>query len=365
VNLVPFIAESATSALAQIQARLGPNAVVVSVRRLPAQGVSRLWSRSGGIEVLAGVPSEGASEPAAGCEAASPERTEPNDEAWPAAHPVLEAAGDGRIPIGQEMSAAANPDVDQGQPGGAQGWLARLGLLPLPARRVLALVRAHPEHTGLADGVEELVALGTTLSQLWRQPPPLEEQGRLRPHVLVGPPGSGKTTALCKWLANAVLLESRSARVWRLDGHASNTAESLSVYGDILGVPVERFWTGDAAFSSELNFVDLPGVDAQDGAAFEALAVRLRELANPRVHLVLNAAYETPLLLAQARAFAPLAPEDVVFTHLDEELRWGKLWNVVLGTNYTIRFLSAGQNIPGRFLTATPEQLLPPAFRPR
>jgi flagellar biosynthesis GTPase FlhF len=80
------------------------------------------------------------------------------------------------------------------------------------------------------------------------------------------------------------------------------------------------------------------------------------------VHLVLNAAYEAPLLLTQARAFAALPVTDVIFTHLDEEQRWGKIWNVVLGTNFTVSFLSAGQNVPGVWVRATPEQILSRQF---
>ena len=50
---------------------------------------------------------------------------------------------------------------------------------------------------------------------------------------------------------------------------------------------------------------------------------------------------------------------DLIFTHLDEETRWGKLWNFVLGTDLPIRFLSAGQNVPGHFREATADLLLP------
>lgn len=55
---------------------------------------------------------------------------------------------------------------------------------------------------------------------------------------------------------------------------------------------------------------------------------------------------------------------DVILTHLDEDPRWGKLWNFVLGTNYTITHLSAGQNMPGDFLPADPQQILA-RFLPR
>jgi flagellar biosynthesis GTPase FlhF len=58
----------------------------------------------------------------------------------------------------------------------------------------------------------------------------------------------------------------------------------------------------------------------------------------------------------------PGARARLVFTDLDEERRWGKLWNFVLGTDYALRFLSAGQYIPGNFFEPTPELVLARQF---
>ena len=151
--------------------------------------------------------------------------------------------------------------------------------------------------------------------------------------------------------------------MWRLDGHVANTAESLSVFAEILGVPVDRCVpTNDEMPDADVLFVDLPGVNPADTNAHAQLTQRLASIPNAQVHLVLNAAYETPLLLAQARAFASLPIQDVIVTHLDEETRWGKLWNLTLGTNCTLRFLAAGQNIPGEFTPATAEQIFARQF---
>src|ERR1700722_1281342 len=49
---IPFTAASAEEAVAQIRAKLGPEAVVVNVRPLPANGLARLWQKPM-IEVLA------------------------------------------------------------------------------------------------------------------------------------------------------------------------------------------------------------------------------------------------------------------------------------------------------------------------
>jgi flagellar biosynthesis protein FlhF len=49
-----FIVESATEAVGLIRNKLGPDAVVLNVRKLPGEGVSKLW-RKPKLEVLAAV----------------------------------------------------------------------------------------------------------------------------------------------------------------------------------------------------------------------------------------------------------------------------------------------------------------------
>ena len=96
--------------------------------------------------------------------------------------------------------------------------------------------------------------------------------------------------------------------------------------------------------------------------AIKELAGQIRQFGSPQIHLVLNAAYDISVLLAQVRAFASLPIQDVVLTHLDEEPRWGKMWNLILGTNYAIRHLSTGQYIPGDFYEASPEMVFSRQF---
>jgi flagellar biosynthesis GTPase FlhF len=317
MKVVTFIADTPAAALARIQEQLGPEAVVLSVRPLPANGLSRLWQRSRAVEVLAAVD-------------------------------------------------------DMSQEPGARSQ--------------------EP-----ADGIQYPV------SGVWHpaSPSPATHNTQNGPHIFLGPPGVGKTTLLCKWLVSAVLTEQRAVRVWRLDGAAANTAEVLSVYAEMFGLNVERFWQESptpppsqiehwtrsetergclsrsgpettsapellennrnvppsavepaAPRENDLLLVDLPGTDTTDAQALQALSAQLATLPQARLHLVLNAAYETSILFEQFRAFARFPLEDVSFTHLDEEPRRGKLSDFLSGTNCSLGFLSTGQKIPGEFFAA-------------
>jgi flagellar biosynthesis GTPase FlhF len=227
------------------------------------------------------------------------------------------------------------------------------GLLPRFVQRLIARAQSVHGHRPPENAAEEHHVVRQLLSQAWNRGDDLTPQ---RCRVFIGAPRVGKSTALCKWLVQSVLVEGRTARVWRLDSQLANTAESVSVFCDILRVPIDRA-LNPSPLREDVLFVDLPGVNTNDPSAIGSLKGLLATLPDKEVYLVLNAAYETPVLFAQARAFSSLSIQGLVFTHLDEEARWGKIWNFVFGTNYTVRFLCAGQNVPGDFFEATPARL--------
>lgn len=364
-TVLSFVGNDIADAVSQARSSLGPKALVVDMHRLPAQGISRLWRR-GQVMLRATLPGEPLLDVVAGDAAAGEPRTGlSRDETRIVStnRTGVERSVTDLDTLSAVRSATpeeARPIPDARPPTGGRAFLEKIGLLPGLAERVAQQIPAlRARESGLALPVE-LDCLRRALLACWR---PAARPKTTGIHVFVGPPGSGKSTALCKWLAQAVLLEGRRARVWRLDSRTANTAESLSVMCEVLGVPVARHWPDRLPGAEELWFIDFPGTPHRDAAALLEMQGFLRDLPEtPEVHLVLNAAYEAPLLLAQARAFARLPVKGVIATHLDEELLWGKLWNLVVGTDYSISFLSTGQNIPGGFELAAPERLLPRFF---
>ncbi|HEY3912995.1 MAG TPA: hypothetical protein VGN61_00805 [Verrucomicrobiae bacterium] len=335
---IPFIAASAEEAVAKIRARLGSDAVVLNVRPIKPPGLSRLWQKPM-IEVVACRPQLPPTPPAS-----APEPS------------VSEALAGFR----QELD-----EIKRQAELNESGWraaplLQKTGLLPLRAKHILDSVKSAHGEIPPTTMTGEIALIAAQLTKSWR-PAPSSDPHSL--HVLIGPAGSGKTTALCKWLSQAALVEGKMARAWRLDGLTANTAETLSVYCDVLNIPSDRSWSGQGrSISEDIGFIDLPGVDWRNPQAIQELTALLAQYGDPSLHLVLNGAYDISVLLAQARAFATLPIEDLVITHLDEEPHWGKLWNLTLGVGLPIRHLSSGPNVPGGFIPATPETILARQF---
>ena len=432
---VSFVAPDIAAAIVQIREKLGGDAVILDIRRQPANGLRRLWQKPQ-VEVLACLPETSGSGVAPGGGATVPDRTgtEPSvpstaakssqanvgtgfaqepfskvpqreamnryaragvasglgddGDSLPGSGTVETVAGsDALVPdtfepswerrggtgltssrtaIGRESSpgsteraagGAAAAEVEP-SPWRCRGVFDRLGLVPVVAEKVLSVMQElhGPRRRPPETLMQELVLARAALNRLWKPTPSVAPGGPAPLHVFLGAPGSGKSTALCKWLAQTVLVDSKPARVWRLDGRTVNCSEQVSLYGEILGVEVERTWNGRPD-PSVTGFVDLGGADFRDRESVEALAGTLGRLPGATIHLVLNAAYTVPLLMAQARAFSVLPIDDLIVTHLDEEPAWGKLWNLVVGTNFPLHRLGIGQNIPGRFQVATPEHL--------
>jgi len=341
-----FVGETAAEAVQLVRNELGPDAVVLNVRRLPPEGLARLWQKPR-IEVTA-------------LKQDAAPRTDPTGAA-------LAELRDELVAIKQSLSSQRTKPALPGEPNDHRPQpklriaelLERGGLMPAHVQRVLEAAGVGPEPPGSYCTATDIDAVRRALVSLWPPPPSYLSNC----HVFVGPPGSGKTTVLCRWLAQAVLAEGQPARVLRVDGDVANTAESLSVFAEVLGVPVDRCCPESTRFAGAGPvFVDLPGVTPSDLQAMDALRKRLATFPDPQVHLVLNGAYEQSVLLSQARAFRALPITDVVVSHVDEDCRWAKLWNLALGTNYTIGFLSGGQNVPGQFHIPDPELLLAAQF---
>ena len=328
-----FVVTSAHEAASVIRDRLGEHARVLAVRTIEPTGLRSLWG-SPKIEVLATVAAA-ASTPT-----------------------VLDATSDeSASPMTGNVGGALRPDIAN-----------RRGVKPLPhgnfhqpiARDLSALLR----RSGFSDSIlarlqnssdwaalramplhRALVETSRTLQRIASARKPVAPLTRA---AFIGLAGSGRTTALCKWLASDVSRRARVGHVVAAEFDQPLSRGPLPIFCEALGVPLAHYPASTrAAAPGAFVYFDLPPLSLRDPAANQPLASFLdREEIAQRV-LVLNAAYGPDALRAGYARGRELQATHVVFTHLDERVQWGGLWDLLLDGGLEPLFLTTGPSLTG------------------
>lgn len=349
-----FVADSAIEAIEKIREELGPDAVVLDVRQHKRQGLSGFIPGLGKpkIEILA-------------CKATEVRPKISEFEELRNAIATLKAELKSIQQLKQNLPQnliKEEDELSQVKSTNLATFLENYGLLPVFARRI---ADDFPELSSTPITGDELESVLNKLKKHWKYPSYISFENQtldfyLPPgtHLYVGAPGCGKTTVLCKCLIKTTLIEGvNSARVIQLDGTVTNTTEVPSLYCEILGVEFLRVADSINPNTVNYQFIDIPGIDWKNKSAIAFISSIINRLKVDYVHLVLNSCYDTNLMIAQAREFSALNISDIILTHLDEENRRGRIWNLVLGTNFAIGYISSGQNIPGILEIARPQML--------
>ncbi|HVU25893.1 MAG TPA: flagellar GTP-binding protein [Opitutus sp.] len=304
-----FIVDSADEAVTAIRQRLGPSARVLSVRSIEPSGLRRLWSGPK-IEVIAQLdpPPPAASAPSA--------PAAPADVPLPPAPRQRRTLDDLLLRSGLSEQALHRLRMDRSWPE----------------------LSAAPLHRSFAEMARRLHA--SVASRPAR--PPLSRA------AFLGGPGVGRTTALCKWLAVEVFRRGRVGHVVTVEFDRPNSAGSLPVFCEALGVPLAHFPAStQPAAPGGFVYFDLPGLSLLHRSENHDIARFLEaERIEERV-LVLNAAYDRPALQQAYATGRELGATHVVFTHLDEVPQWGKLWDYLFDPEIEPLFLSCGPSLTG------------------
>lgn len=300
-----FEVGSAAEAVATIRQRLGAEARVLSVTGKSRSGFDRLFG-SPRFVVVAELPAP----------VVAPVAFEP---AAPLS--TLALVQGARLP--HVLRKAGFPERLIGRLEMSPGWSRAL---------------ARPLHEALADLSRDLRAAA-------RPARPLPDRV-----AFLGASGVGRTTALCKWLSHEVFTRNRMGRVWRVEFERPNPAPTLDVFGEALGVGVDHYAPGLVATPSaagEFVLADLPGLPAAGSREAGELSRFLdREQFTGRV-LVLNAAYDADALRVAYARGRDFGATHLVCTHLDETLRWGRLWEFLIEGELSPLFLSTGPGLTG------------------
>lgn len=344
-----FTVNNAHEAASVIRERLGEHARVLSVRTVEPSGLRSLWG-SPKLEVIAAVDA-----PASAASSASVSAPASVAASMPAPGGALLATSDEVASPLAATPASVGPRAEVRSP-----------------RRILTTLN-HPAQPELASllrrsGFSEAVLSRVENSPAWsslKQLPlhrALVETGRYLRRVagerpasaplaraaFFGPAGTGRTTALCKWLAAETSRRARLGHVVTAEFDQPVSRGSLPVVCEALGVPLAHFPAStQPATPGGFVYFDLPALSLRDPSANVPLADFLeREQIQERV-LVLNAAYGHSTLRAGYARGRELGATHVVFTHLDELPQWGGLWDYLIDGGLEPLFLSTGPSLTG------------------
>lgn len=328
-----LVVRSTEEAVKTIREQLGERARVLSVRQIPGQGLAGLLGRPR-LEVIAQLPVE-----------ESPGETLP--PSTPAQAPLgdtLARTKPGVAARGDDFSTSRSPRVARDVPAGLGDLLRRSGF----SAGLVGRLEAAPEMSGHeAKPLHRvLVDVGATLGAAARKRAPRALPARA---AFLGSPGSGRTTALCKWLAHEMFSRNRTGRVLKAEFDRPNPSEGLGVFCEALGLVLEHA-SPDGPIpvdGDRFAYVDMPALSVRRAQDNRQLHRFLDTAGIDGRVLVLNALYDISLLRETYAVGRDLGATHVVFTHLDELEHWGRLWDFLIEGELSPLFLSTGSGLTG------------------
>lgn len=380
-----FEASTTAEAVRQVREELGDDALVLSVRKLRRNhGLFGLFSKPA-VEVTASVDRQTRQgEQPIPTNADSPIRLPGSDSlltraalapveselkllraelrALHAGHAEDEGA------IRDELEALRRMLVETGEgaPGaaararGVSGILGRSGLAMRHLERIAKTAREiasereisleHAYRAALAKQIEERTII-----------PRSDCPQRIA--LFVGAPGVGKTTTLAKIAAQE---DERDDRVSLMttDTFRIGAEEQLRTYADLLQVSFATAVSPQAVrerverWGDRRILIDSAGRGRSDRGAMGEL-LEMRQILGERaaVHLVISAETKEADLREQVRRYAPLRPDSVIVTKMDESDHWSDLANVLLDeTTPPLLWFGTGQRVPEDLTLPDPKE---------
>jgi flagellar biosynthesis protein FlhF len=326
-------ASTMEEAIAKARKELGPDAVVLSSRRLKRRG---LGLRKGELEVTA-------------ASATTPTSTNESSPK-PSLHDQLLTLTRMIEELHQWRELDTEPDW--------QPLVNELRQLELPdewIRDATAELRDRGIRAGgLRDQAIANELIGIFADRFAVDPSLDKRGGQSRVVAVVGTTGVGKTTTVAKLAANAAL-EGLQVALLTVDYRRIGAAEQLQAYARVLGAPFQvvgsprRLREVMATMGGvDRFFIDTPGINPGESSETEELASFLGQ--DVESHLLIDPNVRESRLMAILAHFQRLDIQRVMMSKLDECVAGGLVACAARHSRGPISFLTTGQNVPDDIL---------------
>jgi flagellar biosynthesis protein FlhF len=182
--------------------------------------------------------------------------------------------------------------------------------------------------------------------------------------MMIGPTGVGKTTTIAKLSAQAVKAGKKAAII-NLDTYRIGAMEQVRIYARILGIPLASA-TNSAEFKDCLQkftaerdvvFIDTMGKNPRDEAYIADIAGFCSLDIPIELHLLMSAGADDESMIEAYRSYRRLPIDYLDFSKVDEAVRFGSLYNLLLTYQKPVAWLTTGQRVPGDIEQATVKRL--------
>jgi len=274
-----------------------------------------------------------------------------------------------RIVVGQVLGSQMDKRVE-GLPGDVMDvyqLLVSQGVNPQTAHH---LIRTVVETLGTA-GVGNREAMKSLLWERMEEAvavsgPAVSKHYGQKMMMLVGPTGVGKTTTIAKLAGLARQQdEHRRTVLITLDTYRVAAVEQLRVFAKILKIPLEVAVSHKDFVecmgrhqNADLLLIDTAGRSPKDQAGHDELLAITRGQFHVETHLVLAAPMAESVQMDTIRRYQSVPIHKLMITKLDELSMGGSLYNVLAQTGLPVSYLSAGQRVPEDLEIATRTRLV-------
>jgi len=194
-------------------------------------------------------------------------------------------------------------------------------------------------------------------------------QGRVL--IFVGPTGVGKTTTLAKLAAQLTLFHQRKIALVTIDTYRIGAVEQLKTYGEIIGVPLDVVMNPEELIYSlnrhqdkDLILIDTAGRPSGNIAQALELKGFLEVIPEPKdVFLVLSSTTRGRDLYKIVEDYNKIRFNKLIFTKVDETDTLGCIINIAYYVSLPVVYVTDGQNVPDDIDEVYPKKVAKLVFK--